>query len=181
MQLFAPDDHSGAITDWVCNEVLPHEREARRWLMRSRLPVDCDDVIQEAYARIAALDSIAHIRNGRAYLLATVRSIALQYFQRSKIVRMDSFADLQAVQFEDDQPGPEAIVWSQREMHRLIQSLPERCRELFILCRLKGHTQKEAAAALDISENVVEKQLARAMAHLTRQFASDGDPDGDPE
>jgi RNA polymerase sigma factor (sigma-70 family) len=174
MQLPHSGENSDSLTDWVCSEILPHEREARRWLMRSRLPVDGDDVIQEAYARIAAMDSVAHVRNGRAYLLATVRSIALQYLHRSKIVRMDSFTDLHSTQISDDQPGPEAIVWSRREVHRLLQSLPERCRDIFILCRIDGHTQKEAAVALDISENVVEKQLARAMTVLTTRYGRDG-------
>ncbi|MDE8652560.1 RNA polymerase sigma factor [Novosphingobium album (ex Liu et al. 2023)] len=175
MLLPDPDDRSDAIAEWVSVEILPHEREARRWLTRSRLPVETDDIIQEAYARIAALDSVSHIRNGRGYFLATVRSLALQHLRRTKIIRMDYLADLALSQIGDDRPGPEAIVWSRHEIQRLILSLPERCRDIFHLCRIKGYTQKEAAEALGISENVVEKQIARAMEILTVRFSRDGD------
>lgn len=174
MPLPDPNDRSEAIADWVCLEILPYEREARRWLQRSRLPVESDDIIQEAYARIAALDGIAHIQNGRAYFLTTVRSLALQHLRRSKVVRMDSFTDLPPQHIRDDRPGPEAIVWSRREVQRLMQSLPERCRAIFHLCRIKGYTQKETAEALGISENVVEKQVARAIEVLTTRFGRDG-------
>lgn len=175
MQLPDPDPRPEAVTDWVCLEILPHEREARRWLKRSRLPVETDDIVQEAYARIAALKSVAHIQNGRAYFLATVRSIALQHLRRYKVVRMDSFADLSPAQIGDERPGPEAIVWSRRELQRLILSLPERCQAIFHLCRIKGYTQKETAEALGISENVVEKQITRAMEVLAARFGRDGD------
>ena len=174
MPLPEPGGCSETIADWVCLEILPYEREVRRWLQKSRLPVEADDIIQEAYARIAALDSVAHIRNGRAYFLTTVRSVVFQHLRRSKVVRMDSFAELPPQDVRDDQPGPEAIVWSRREVQRLMLSLPERCRTIFHLCRIKGYTQKEAAEALGLSENVVEKQVARAMEVLTTRFGRDG-------
>lgn len=171
-----PKDRSEAIADWVCLEILPYEREARRWVQRSRLPVETDDIIQEAYARIAALKSVAHIQSGRAYFLTTVRSIALQHLRRSKVVRMNSLSDLSSQHIEDEQPSPEAIVWSRREVESVLQALPERCRAVFQLCRVRGFTQKETASALDLSENVVEKEIARALQVLMTRFGRDGDP-----
>lgn len=175
MQLPDSQDQAEALADWVCREILPHERAARGWLKRSRLPVEADDVIQEAYARIAAMENVAHINSGRAYLLATVRNIALQLVRRSKVVRMDSFADLPAIGFCDEQPGPEAVVWSRKEIQTLILALPERCRAIFHLCRIKGYTQKETAEQLGVSENIVEKQISKAMEVLTTRFGRDGD------
>lgn len=174
MPLPDPKTPSETISDWVCREILPHEREVRRWLQRSRLPVDIDDVIQEAYARVAALDSVAHILNGRAYFLTAARSIALQHLRRSKVIRMDSFTDLPPQHLEDDRPGTEAEVWSRMEMQRLLQLLPDRCRAIFQLCRVKGYTQKETAEALGLTENVVEKQIARAMELLIARYGRDG-------
>lgn len=175
MHLSCREQELESVAEWISLEVLPHERDARRWLQRSRIRIDIDDVIQEAYARIAALDGVGHIRSGRAYLLATIRSIALQHLHRSKIVPFESYADLDPRQFSDDQPDPEAIVWSRREVARLLRALPERSREIFVMCRIKGHTQKETAAALGISENVVEKQIGRAMDLLVARFGRDSD------
>jgi RNA polymerase sigma-70 factor (ECF subfamily) len=47
----------------VGSHVLPHEAAVRAWLERAQ---DIDDVIQEAYSRLAALDSVARIGRGRA-------------------------------------------------------------------------------------------------------------------
>jgi hypothetical protein len=50
---------------WVGSHVLPHEGDVRKWLRRFVLDsADIDDVIQESYCRIAALESVAHIENG---------------------------------------------------------------------------------------------------------------------
>jgi len=170
MHLSHRTDQTEAIADWICVEILPYERNARRWLERTRLPVESDDVIQEAYARIAAMDSLSHIRSGRAYFLTTVRNIALQHLRRSKVVRMESFADIPAALLLDDGPGPEAITEGKREIEQLLLSLPERCQAIFRLCRLEGYTQRETSELLGISENVVEKQIARAMEVLTTSF-----------
>ncbi len=169
------DDQSEALAEWVCHEILPHERDLRRWIERSRLPVDADDIIQEAYARIAALGSVGHIENGRAYLFATARSISLQYLRRSQVVRMESLSDLSTIQIEDSQPTQEAVFWSKHEVRRLLTALPERCRRIFLLCRLEGYTHKEAAESLNVSEDVVQKQLARAMKALTTGFGCETD------
>jgi DNA-directed RNA polymerase specialized sigma24 family protein len=61
-------DRNEDVIEWVALHVLPHEAAVRRWLRGAlRNPDDMDDIIQEAYCRIAELDTLQHIRNGRAY------------------------------------------------------------------------------------------------------------------
>lgn len=158
---------------WVATEILPHESDVRRWLARSSFALDIDDVIQEAYCAIAGLGSTAHIRSGRAYLFTTARNIALEHLRRSKIVPMDALTDLTPAVEMDDRPTSEAIVWSRLELSRLIDGLPARCQSVFRLCYVKGMTQKEAARELRVSENVVQKQLSRAMARVATGYARD--------
>jgi RNA polymerase sigma-70 factor (ECF subfamily) len=45
----------------------------------------------------------------------------------------------------------------------LVQSLPEKCRLVYILSRETAWSQKEIAGALDISERTVESHVARAL------------------
>jgi len=56
----------------------PHEAAVRAWLRRW-MPRDqeIDDVIQEAYCRLAALEDITHIGSGRPYLFQTTHNIVL--------------------------------------------------------------------------------------------------------
>ncbi|MDR1938309.1 MAG: RNA polymerase sigma-70 factor [Tannerellaceae bacterium] len=47
-----------------------------------------------------------------------------------------------------------------------IQSLPERCREIFVLSRLEGLRHKDIAARLNISTNTIEGQIGIALKKL---------------
>ncbi|WP_455639098.1 RNA polymerase sigma-70 factor [Parabacteroides sp.] len=47
-----------------------------------------------------------------------------------------------------------------------IDSLPERCREIFILSRMEGLRHKEIAERLNISINTIESQIAIALKKL---------------
>jgi len=47
-----------------------------------------------------------------------------------------------------------------------IDSLPKKCREIFVLCRMEGLKYKEIASQLDISVNTVENQMSIALRKL---------------
>jgi RNA polymerase sigma-70 factor (ECF subfamily) len=47
-----------------------------------------------------------------------------------------------------------------------IESLPEKCREIFILSKIEGKKQKAIAQELNISVNTVENQMAIAYKKL---------------
>jgi RNA polymerase sigma factor (sigma-70 family) len=64
--------------------------------------------------------------------------------------------------------GEQALSYKQtvHELEKLIQGLPTRCREVFILHKLYELTQDEVAERLNISRNMVAKHLSRAMSEL---------------
>jgi DNA-directed RNA polymerase specialized sigma24 family protein len=71
------------IVAWVGSHVLPHEAAVRAWLKKwTGRGQDIDDVIQEAYCRLAEMDDVTHIGNGRAYLFQTTRNIVLEQVWR---------------------------------------------------------------------------------------------------
>lgn len=51
-----------------------------------------------------------------------------------------------------------------------INTLPERCREIFILSRLDGLRHKEIATQLNISTNTIEGQIAIALGKLKKEL-----------
>jgi RNA polymerase sigma-70 factor (ECF subfamily) len=157
---------------------LPHEGAVRKWLGRFVLdPADIDDVIQESYCRIAALESVAHIENGRAYLFQTARHLALEHIRRARIVRIDSVTDIELLSIVDEGPSPERILAGSRQLERvrgLIEGLPPKCREIFVLRRIHGVPQKEIARELGVSENTVEMHAKRGLKMILRAFEGDG-------
>lgn len=51
----------------------------------------------------------------------------------------------------------------EREIKRIIDSLPERCREVFVLSRFDGLKNREIAERLNISLQAVEKHIQKAL------------------
>ena len=134
---------------WVGSHVLPHEAAVRAWLKRwTSRGQDLDDVIQEAYCRLAEMDDVTHIGTGRAYLFQTTRNIVLEQLRRSKIVRIDNVTDMESLNIVDEAPPMDRVVAGARELQRverLIDRLPVKCRRVFILRRIHGVSQREIA------------------------------------
>lgn len=163
------------VVAWVGGQVLPHEADVRAWLRGlSVSDHQIDDVVQEAYCRIAGLASIAHIVSGRAYLFSTARNILLEQIRRSRIVRIEAMTEIDRLETDDDQPSPERIAGGRRELARvraLIEALPDRCRQIFELRRVHGLSQRETARRLGVTENVVEAQTARGLKLVLKALA----------
>ena len=82
------------IVAWVGSNVVPHEADLRLRLRRMRIPEqEIGDVIQDAYLRIAQLDSVAHIQSGRTSVVTAARTAFLQRIRRGPI---DSRSELDA-------------------------------------------------------------------------------------
>lgn len=167
------------IIAWVASNVLPHEgalRSRLQWMAVSREEID--DIVQDSYLAIAKLQSVAHIRDGRAYLFTTARMVVLQRVRRNRIVSIDSLTEAEALAIEDSDPGPERRAGARRELERvrrLIDDLPGGCREIFELRRVQGMPQKQIAERLGIAEHTVEQQSMRGLKLILKAIASDGD------
>lgn len=160
---------------WVARHVVPHEAALRARLLRVVSSVDqVDDIVQDAYLSLSRLESVAHIRNGRAYLFATARNLLLQKLRRERLVRIDSLTELHLLTLEDDAPDPERDVGARRELdrvRRLIAALPDRCREIFEMRRVQGLPQREIAARLGLPEHTIEQQAMRGLKMILKAIA----------
>lgn len=163
------------IVAWVGTEILPHEGDVRAWLRRTFDPSDLEDVIQESYSRVAALGSVQHIRNGRAYFFATARTVVLERLRRARVVSIEAVADLDAIAGPSEAPSPERVTGGRRELARvlaLIEALPERCRQVFSLRKIEGKSQRQVAELLAIPEHIVENEIVKGMRIILAGIAS---------
>lgn len=171
------DETREEIIEWVALHILPHEAYVRAWLMRAmRRSSDVDDIIQEAYCQIAELDTIGHIRNGRAYFLTAARSILLQRLRRERVVRIEAVTDIDTLRVVDEDPSPEQVTGARRELERvlgLIAMLPPVCRQVIELRRIHGFSQKETARRLGVSESVVENNSIRGLRAILKALEED--------
>lgn len=160
------DEARRKIVLWVGAKVMPHEGDVRLWLRRSRVPqADADDLIQEAYCRMAALSSVEHIDRPDAYFFQIVRNLLNEQIRRSRVVRIEAAAEIESMSDADDL-SPERITAARRELARvqgLIAGLPERCRRIFELRKIHGLPQRDIARMLGVSESVVENDAIKGL------------------
>ncbi|WP_292625232.1 sigma-70 family RNA polymerase sigma factor [Novosphingobium sp. 17-62-19] len=158
------------ITAWVAREVLPHEPTVRRWAVRRwGVSIDVDDVIQEVYCRIAALKSVEHIHNGRAYFFTSARAVVMDSMRRARIANTKSMTEIDCFDVEDDAPLADRRVEAIQELARvntMLSELSPICRNIIALRRIHGLSQKETARHLGVTESVVENHIARGIRRL---------------
>jgi RNA polymerase sigma-70 factor (ECF subfamily) len=166
------------IVAWVGSNVIPHEADLRARLRRMAVPEDeISDIVQDAYLKIARLDSVAHIKSGRGYFFSTARTVLIDRIRRDRIVRIDSMTEMEALTLADEDPGPERRVSARMELdrvRRLIDALPDRCREIFELRRIQGVPQREIAERLGLPEHTVEAQAIRGLKLVLKALAGEG-------
>lgn len=160
-------------TRWFEDAVQPHESDLRAYLRAkfSAYP-DIEDLIQETYARLLQAREQAAQPIGKAYLFATARNAAIDFFRRRKIAVIESIADIELLPVLEDRPDVAESVSQNQELTLLaeaIQSLPARCRHVLTLRKLHGVSHREIARQLGISENTVNAQIAVGVVRL-REF-----------
>lgn len=162
---------------WIAAHVLPHEADVRAWLRKSlRTPADVDDVLQEAYCRLAELPDHTHIRNGRAYFFATIRSIVIATQRRARAAPADLMDETAIVRLADDAPSPEREVDARLQLRRVLEriaALPPAYRHALEMRRVHGFSQKETARHLGVTEKVVENNALRGLRLLMNMMAGE--------
>lgn len=169
---------SSEIIRWVALHVVPQEPQVRAALRRARVAdADIDDLIQEAYCRFAAMDSIAHVDRPGAYFMQMVKNLWRDQLRRAQIVRFEEVTEIAQWLVEAEELGVEAAVAAReqvRMVERLLADLPERCRTIFTLKRIEGLPQREIARRLGVSESIVENDVQKALRSIQRAVRTEG-------
>jgi RNA polymerase sigma factor (sigma-70 family) len=165
------------LVEWVGRCVLPWEGYVRACLRRASVkPNEIDDIVQEAYSRIASIGNFRHIASPRAYFLQVARNILFEQLRRSRLIRIDIVAEIDALNISDDRPDQERAMIAKEEMVRLkqlIDGLPKQCRRMFVLRKIERLSQKHIAERLGVSENTVETQVGRGLRLILNALAQD--------
>ena len=154
-----------------------HRREGvklQRFLVRLLgNATDAADAHQETYLRMLAALSRTRIEQPSAFLFQVAHNVALRMRNRRRLEGrlFQSVTDTDWAEIVDGHALPERQVMARQELRRLaaaVDALPPRCRAVFLLVRIDGLSNGEAAAHLGISRNMVEKHLIKALLHCHR-------------
>lgn len=152
---------------WFVEEVHPHGSQLRAYLKNAYPMVgDVDDVVQESYLRLWKARAVQPIESARGFLFEVARRLAIDLARRGRRSPIDQQVDVSRLRIQDGGPGVFETVSRNEKILLLadaIESLPGKCRAIFVLRRLKGVPQKEVAARLGLSERTVEVQVSRGL------------------
>lgn len=164
---------------WLLDHVIPHEPMLRAWLQASfGRQVEIDDIVQEAYRRLLAARVSGTVVSPRAFLFQAARNFALNVVRHQGHARPAPFAETILATLIDGGDGVSESVAHAEDLQlliRAIQTLPERCRQVFTLRKIYGLSQKEIAERLGISENTVEVQASVGIRKCSEYFKRHGD------
>lgn len=147
------------------------EHYAFIWRLLARLGIradDVDDATQQVFMVLLTRERLA-IKPGseRAFLFGIAVRVAREQRRRNKKAENHSDVDFDSMAH----PGLdlEALADQQRArelLDRLVQSIPEELRMIFILFEIEGLPAIEVAALLDIPAGTVASRLRRARQHF---------------
>ena len=125
---------------------------------------DAKGIVHEAFVTVwEKFESLPTDTNYRSYLYTAVRNRSLNFIRdRKKLVELNAIPEDRLV----EEVNALEVSELEKEIEIGIQSLPEKCREVFELNRREGLKYAQIAEALGISVKTVEAQMSKALSVL---------------
>jgi len=160
-------------TDFIAEIFLACRAQLARAVSRIAPPQDVEDIVQQAYVRVAQYQVRGMVEEPRAFLLSVARNLALDHVKRAEFQHTSHLdaEELEAILAPGSRDEVYAAAVSNEEFGRFcdaVRQLPVQCRRVFVLKKVYGHSQQEIANQLGIAENTVEKHIAKGMALCLR-------------
>ena len=167
MSLTPPEHPPGVeptAAQWFATEVHPHDLRLKNYL-RGAFPAvrDIDDVVQESYIRVLKARAAQPIRSAKAFLFLVARHVAIDLVRREKISPVNPLVDSAELSVIEERPCASDQLEEQEKIDLLGEALgrlPARCREIMLLHKIKGLSQREIATRLGVANKTVENQIA---------------------
>jgi len=141
---------------------------------------DAENIVQDVFLYLwENREVLSTLDNTNAFLFTLVKNRCIDFLRKQTQIKnkKQPLTDLQEKElelklyslqkFDEHHFSPEEI---ENMITNAIHSLPERCREIFILSRLEGLRHKEIASRLNISTNTIEGQIGIALKKLRTEL-----------
>lgn len=137
-------------------------------MRRGRSEQDADDLVQEAWVRLACFSQEQHVERPEAFLMRAALNLSIDA-HRARVTRGEELM-LDDVVLVDASPSAEAVLLARERVARLgvcLGRLNPRTRAIFLAHRIDGMSYPQIATAHGLSVSAVEKHIAKATLLLT--------------
>lgn len=135
-----------------------------------------EDLVQGIFCMLWEKRDMVDVRESvKSYLYRSVYNSALNTIKHEKV--KIAFLEFIRKHEKEEENDTERFFDSEdqnivlKELNRAIETLPDQCREIFLLSRFAGKKSAEIASELDLSVRTVEAQLYRAMKRLREELS----------
>jgi RNA polymerase sigma-70 factor (ECF subfamily) len=152
----------------VSNWAATFARVRAALIRRGRSVHDADDLVQEAWVRLACYEREQPVSKPEAFLMRTALNLSVDVHRMH--VSHGEEVVLEEVVLVDGAPGAEAVVLGRERIARLsvcLNRLNEKTRDIFWAHKGDGMTYQEIADQYGLSISTVEKHIAKATLQLT--------------
>lgn len=137
------------------------------------------DVLQECFMHFWERRHLIEAISITSFLFAIVRNACLNYLKHHQLMELQPLDELR-----DTSGKEELYCWDfglnpehkllfkelQYQIDLVLQQLPDRCREVFVMSRFKQLKNREIAEQLQISSTAVEKHISKALKAFSVHF-----------
>lgn len=164
---------------WFKQEVHVHDSKLKSWLKGSFPSVrhEVEDIAQESYLRLWKRQAVRPIQSAKAFLFQVARHLAVDKIRRHRVVTMQSLQEIDvSVLLDDNSETIRQLSYDEKVdlLAEALACLPDRCREVVVLRKLRELPQKEVASRLGITVCAVESHVTRGMKRLERELRARG-------
>lgn len=132
-----------------------------------------DDVVQDVFLSIwKNRESIKISTTIEGYLIKSTLNKALNHLEKNKTNLKISITDQLELKEGMSSMKPESFDYElfQQMVYQVLDTLPPKCKTIFMLSRFEEMKYKEIAAHLDISIKTVENQMSIALSKLNGEL-----------
>lgn len=122
--------------------------------------------MQEAFLRFFRASRRQTIRFPKAFLAKTATNLALNHIKNAHHARTCNIEDYPSIEVSLTSDDLETQLCGEErftQFCRAVGQLPPQCRQVFLLKKVYGMSQREIAKELQISESTVEKHVAKGL------------------
>jgi RNA polymerase sigma-70 factor (family 1) len=137
---------------------------------------DAYDIVQEVFIKIwEARFSLKSDTNFDAFIFTIAKNAVMSLFRKrlSEQKYLDYLSESVVSNALDTEEQTD-YVFLRQKYEQLVETLPVKRKEIFLLSREKGLSNKEIALKQGVSEKTVEDHITKALAYLKKQLSSSG-------
>jgi RNA polymerase sigma factor (sigma-70 family) len=124
------------------------------------------DLAQDTFTRILGAGHALDLREPRAYLTTIAKGLVSTHLQRKKLEQ--AYLDALMLLPEESCPSPEErmlVLEVLTEIDSVLDALPAKVRQTFLLSQLDGLSYAEIGELLDLSVSTVKRHMVLAFRH----------------